>query len=67
MNVKIPEIMEFNRKSDFIVFGLSDFNTGEVILAEGIYNVTFTTSHTYLTTDKEGVEVPNFVYEGFPA
>jgi hypothetical protein len=67
LNVKIPEIMEFSRKSDFLVLGLSDFITAEIIEAEGIYDVKISSSYSYLVTDSEGIAVPNFVFEHFPA
>ena len=58
--------MEFSKKSDFIVFGLSNFNTGEIIMGEGIFNVTIIQSYSYLTTDSQGVQVPNYVYDSLP-
>jgi hypothetical protein len=58
--------MEFSKKSDFIVFGLSNLQTGEIIMGEGIFNVTIIPSYSYLTTDSQGVQVPNFVYDSLP-
>ncbi len=35
-------------------------------MGEGIFNVTIIQSYSYLTTDSQGVQVPNYVYDSLP-